>query len=78
MHATRSSTIQWSTMYGYQALTHVILVLEVISFSSAMAFLVCYNVRQKNRLKEMERNGFRPHSKAEAIIAEQQGLRSRR
>jgi hypothetical protein len=62
-------------MYGPVALTHVVYVFIVVAFLATLTFAFTYNLRQKRKLREAERNGSQPQSVESGILLAQRQTR---
>jgi hypothetical protein len=59
-------------MFGPVALTHFVYGFIVCSLVAAYVCVISMNLRQKKRLQQLERQGYRPVCNADAIIRSQQ------
>jgi hypothetical protein len=62
-------------MYGPVALTHFVYGLIVVALVVTVSLVITYNLRQKRKLREAERNGSTPASVEAGIIMAQQQAR---
>lgn len=62
-------------MYGPVALTHFVYGFIVVAFVVTVTLVTIYNLRQKRKLREAERNGARPQSVEAGIILAQEQTR---